>query len=505
MNQSAYLAFDLGAESGRAILGTIREGVLDLHEVHRFANTMVRLPDGYHWDTPALWANLMIGLRNAGTYCRENDLHLRSLGVDTWGVDFGLIGESGGLLGLPFAYRDERNQAAMEQVIEQLGAERIYGTTGIQFMPFNTLFQLAAFAKSEPGVLKLAKRLLFTPDLLHYFFTGEMVNEFSIASTSAMLDRRSGEWARDLLDELNIPTQMLGKIVPAGSVIGTLLPHVAEEAGVSAEIQVITPAGHDTGSAIAAVPVDTTLHGDGNERGGWCYISSGTWSLMGVELDEPILSEAARNASFTNEGGVDGTTRFLTNIMGLWLVQECRRAYEKQGETYDYAELTRLAEEAEPLVTLIDPDHGPFLHPGGMLEKIADFAEKSDQAVPESVGAYVRCCLESLALTYHHTLSHLENLLGRKISTIHIVGGGGQNRLLNQMTADATGRQVVVGPFEGTAAGNILVQAMGCGDVAGLTGIRRIITASFEPEVFEPHDSVSWIAAYQKWQKLRRK
>jgi rhamnulokinase len=487
----AYVAFDLGAESGRAMLGVLEDGKLSLHEMHRFANVIHHLPDGYHWNTVGLWANLKEGLAKSVAYCKDHGIELTSVGVDTWGVDFGLLGQSGSLLGVPFAYRDPRNEVAMEEVVDKIGSERLYGMTGIQFMPFNTLFQLAAWKKAEPNVLAAARTLLFTPDLLHYFFTGEAKIESSIASTSQMIDPRTGQWSNELLEKLGFPTDLLAKTVPPGTVIGTLRKEVAAETNAPVDLKVIAPASHDTASAVAAVPADASTN--------WMFLSSGTWSLMGLELVEPVLTEAARAQNFTNEGGVDGTIRFLKNISGLWLVQEVRRAYEKDGVTYDYDALTRMAGEAEPFRTLVDPDHGPFMQPGDMPGKIAAFAEKTGQPKPESPGQFVRCCLESLALTYRRTLEGMVEVTGKGIDVIHIVGGGGKNELLDQMTADATSRTVVVGPYEATAAGNLLVQAMGAGDLKDLNEIREVVKASFKPKTFSPGDSTDWDAAFERY------
>lgn len=496
MSRKAYLAFDLGAESGRAMLGMMRHGELHLEEMHRFANTMALLPDGYHWNTVGLWLNLVEGLRKSAAYASQHGLEIASLGVDTWGVDFGLLGESGQLLGMPFAYRDPRNEAAMKSVIDQLGAARLYGATGIQFMSFNSLFQLAAWKKAEPAVLDQAAHLLFMPDLLHYFFSGEMANESSIASTSAMIDPRPsrGGWCTELIESLGIPTRMLGRIVPAGSQIGTLRPEVAEVTGASPDIKVIAPASHDTASAVAAVPVTSDKP--------WVFLSSGTWSLMGVELAEPNTGDAALEAQFTNEGGVAGTIRFLKNIAGLWLVQEVRRAYAADGTEYDYAKLTQMAAEAEPFRTIIDPAHAPFALPGNMPTKLRDFAKATGQPEPDGAGQLVRCCLESLALTYRHTLNKLEQVLGQKYEVVHIVGGGAQNHVLNQMTADACGIPMIAGPYEATAIGNALVQAMGCGDVKDLAEIRRIVAASFDPITFTPADTAKWDQAYDRYLDL---
>ncbi len=495
MTRKAYLAFDLGAESGRAMLGVMDGGQLSLHEMHRFANTMALLPDGYHWNTVGLWQHLVEGLGKAVDHAKANDLEIASLGVDTWGVDFGLLGESGELLGIPFAYRDTRNKPAKDEALKQLGEARLYGETGIQFMALNTIFQLVAWRHSEPAVLDQAAHLLFTPDLLHYFFSGQKVNEYSIASTSAMINPKTGDWCAGLLGELGLPTKMLGRIVPAGTQVGALREAVRQETGAAAGVKVIAPASHDTASAVAAVPV-------AGDRP-WVYLSSGTWSLMGVELNEPNTSDAALKAQFTNEGGVNRTTRFLKNISGLWLVQEVRRAFAAEAREYDYAELTRLAGEAEAFRTLVDPDHEPFGSPGGMPDKLRDFARSTGQPEPQDAGQLVRCCLESLALTYRRTLNNLQKVLGRKSQVIHIVGGGARNELLNQMTADACGLPVVAGPFEATAIGNVLVQAMGGGDVKDLAEIRRVVTASYRPKTFEPTDTARWDEADQRYLKLR--
>ncbi|HEX7010464.1 MAG TPA: FGGY family carbohydrate kinase, partial [Phycisphaeraceae bacterium] len=351
MTAQGCVAFDLGAESGRAVLAAFDGSKITLQEVHRFANGPQRLPQGYHWNILELWANLQAGLRRAAAQARQEELELAHLGVDTWGVDYALVGRSGQILGLPWAYRDPRHAVGMQQALEQVGAKALYEATGVQFLPFNTLFQLLALRQAEPGLLDQARRLLFIPDLLHYFFTGQRVNEATIASTSQMIDPRSGAWHAKLLQDLGLPTHFLEEaIVPAGTRIGPLRPEVAQEAGVGA-MEVIAPGSHDTASAVAAVPVDASA----TPR--WAYLSSGTWSLMGVEREAPLLSDAAREANFTNERGVCGKIRFLKNIAGLWLVQEVRRDLAQQGQELDYPQLTRLAEQAPPFATLVNPDH----------------------------------------------------------------------------------------------------------------------------------------------------
>ena len=491
MNPRAYLAIDLGAESGRTIIGVLEGDRLALHEMHRFPHLPRKLPSGLHWDLTGLWGNILEGCRKALAWAADQGLSVASLGVDTWGVDWAVIGRSGELLMLPRCYRDASHLGAFDATMKKISKAQLWEATGIQFMWLNTLYQVVARNEAEPQVLRLADKFLFMPDLLHYFFTGRAVVESSIASTSQMTDPRTGNWAIGMLEKLGLPTQMLGDIVPPASDLGTLREEVAQEIGADSALRVVAPATHDTASAVAAVPADASTS--------WAFLSSGTWSLMGVELDKPCLSEAARDVPFTNEGGVAGTIRFLKNIAGLWLVQECRRDFEKQGQPYNYDQLTRMAEMAEPFRTLVDTDHAPFVSPGDMPAKIAAFAKSTGQPEPRDPGQFIRCCLESLALTYRRTLRRLEEVLGRRYEVLHIVGGGSRNALLNQMTADATGIHVVAGPDEATAAGNILVQAMGVGDVKDLAHIRSIVRNSFAPATYAPKQTQPWDVAYERF------
>lgn len=488
---SHYLAFDLGAESGRAVMGRLENARLTLTEHHRFAQPTSRINGHLHWNIMAQWEELKTGLRKAAASL-ESGQKIAALGVDTWGVDYGLIGEDGQLLGNPFMYRDSRTDQIMGQVFARVPRNRIFLTTGIQFMSLNTLFQLFAAGRTHPKLLHVAKTMLFMPDLFNYFFTGQQRCELSIASTSQMIDPRIGQWATELLQELALPIHLLPQIIPSATVVGPLLDDVAQECGTE-PIPVVAPGCHDTASAVAAVPAT------GKD---WCYISSGTWSLMGVEIDRPIINDLSARYNYTNEIGVGGKIRFLKNIMGLWLVQECRRAWMKEGREYSYAELTRLASEARPFNAWISPEHAPFGSPGQMLTKIADFCQQTHQPTPASVGEYVRTCLESLALTYRLTLDGLEEILGRKIEIIHIVGGGTQNELLNQMTASACGRVVLAGPVEATAIGNIMAQAMAVGQISSLADARSIIRDSFEVKRYEPRDADEWNAACERYRQL---
>jgi rhamnulokinase len=513
---TAAVAIDLGAESGRVIIGVLAAGRLRLEELHRFVHEPVWLPTGLHWDTTGIWREIVAGLRLAASWAEANQVELTSVGVDTWGVDWALVDAAGELVGLPHAYRDPRNTAAHDEVVARLGAERIYQTTGIQFMVLNTLYSLYAQKLSDPGMLAAAERLLFMPDLVHYWLSGQQAVEATIASTSQMVDCHTGDWAREMLDELGLPTRLLAPTVPPGSVIGALRSALAVETGLPESMRVVAPGSHDTASAVAAVPAvaegDSPLFsstaGEADAAQGekgtvpWCYLSSGTWSLLGAELPGPCVSAAAQEAMFTNELGVCGTTRFLKNIPGLWLVQECRRDLARQGQEFDYPELARLAGEARPFVTLVDPSHESFQTPGGMLQKMTALVRSTGQPVPDSPGGFVRCALESLALAYRDKLAMLESILGRTFEVIHVVGGGGKNTLLCQMTADATGRRVVVGPYEATAMGNALVQMMATRAVKDLAELRRIIARSTELVTYEPTDSAAWDRAYERFQGL---
>jgi rhamnulokinase len=475
-----FIAFDLGAESGRAILATLRKNKLRLEEKHRFANPTGRIKGHLHWNILSQWEELKKGLSLAAMGTKKID----GLGVDTWGVDFGLLDKSGSLLGLPYHYRDSRTDGIMDRAFKKVSRKQIYQTTGLQFLSFNTLFQLLATKRDQPAVLDAADKLLFMPDLFNYFFTGIAANEYSIASTSQMMDVKKRRWAGGMLKQFGLPRRLVQKIVPSGSVLGELSKEAITECGVG-KISVIAPACHDTASAVVAVPT---------EEENFCYISSGTWSLMGVELAAPILSESALALDYTNEGGAGDTIRFLKNIMGLWLVQECRRQFQADGHNYSYAELTALAGKAVPLRSIVDPDDATFLSPGRMADKIQNFCRRTHQPIPSTPGELVRCALESLAIAYRDTLAGLEKILGRTISVIHIVGGGTQNQLLNQFAADACNRPVIAGPIEATAIGNALAQAVAVGAISSWAEARRIVRKSFPVKHYLPCDSEKWAA-----------
>lgn len=492
-----YAAIDLGAESGRVLVGLFDGKTLKLEEAHRFPNVPVRIASGagstLHWDVLRLWNDIQDGLAKA----RQTHGELTGIGVDTWGVDFGLLDADGHLLGNPVHYRDSRNDGMMERAFETVPRAEIFRRTGLQFMPFNSLFQLLALKTAESKQLQIAKLLLFMPDLLNHWLTGARTAEYTIASTSQMLDAKKRTWDEGLLRKLGIEPQLLPDLVSPGTVIGSLRDEVAARTGLDKGTRVIAPGCHDTASAVAAVPFE-------GESG--AYLSSGTWSLMGLELDEPLINDRVAELNFTNEGGVGGKIRFLKNIAGLWLVQECRRAWLREGSEYSYAELTEKAAAADGFGAVLEPDDGAFAAPASMPAAITEYCAKHGQKAPTDEGAFVRSCLESLALKYRWTVEKLEELRGEKIEVLHIVGGGTQNKLLSQLTADAIGRPVVAGPVEATATGNILTQAMARGELNGLEEIRAVVRNSFAVERFEPNTSAAgqWDDSYQKFLDLPR-
>lgn len=484
------LAFDLGAESGRGVLGLFNGSELSLQVVHRFANTPVRLLDALHWDVLHLYQEMLNTLR----LCAADFGGLDSLGVDTWGVDFGLLGKDGSLLGNPRHYRDPHTEEVMEEAFNRVPKADLYRRTGLQFMRFNSLFQLIALQRDRSPLLDAARSMLFIPDLFHYFFTGMKVNEFTDASTSQLINPTTGKWDFELMQAFNLPTALLGSLVQPGTVLGPLRAQVASDTGLT-PMPIIAPASHDTAAAVAGVPAS-------GEPGTWAYLSSGTWSLLGVELTAPLLTDAALRYNFTNEGGVGGSIRLLKNIMGLWLVQECRRAWERAGEAHSYEDLTRLAAAAPAFVSLVDPDDAGFMLPTSMPAALAEFCRRSGQPAPADVGATVRCALESLAMKYRWVLEGLEELTGRKLEVLHIVGGGCNNALLCQFTADACGRPVLAGPVEATAIGNVLTQALGLGLIGSLADGRAIVRRSFAVQEYLPHNADAWQEPYARFVKL---
>lgn len=478
-----FLAFDLGAESGRAIAGRLRGGVLDIREIHRFANEPVRLNGSLQWDVLRLWLEMRRSLDSlAGT-------PLESIGVDTWGCDYALVGEQGHLLENPFHYRDRRTDGMMDAVHQRVTADEIYAITGIQFLPFNTLYQLYAACRATPKLIDAASTLLTIPDLFNYWLTGRLAAEYTNATTTQFVDGRTRSWAEGLLSRLGVPTRLLPPLIEAGSELGQL---GGEVCGPLAGTPVVAPACHDTGSAVASI--------DGGPRR--AFLSSGTWSLLGTEVAAPIITPKSRELNFTNEGGVFGTTRLLKNIAGMWLLQACRRTWASQGKQFEYDELLAAAgDQRHAFKVLFDPDHAGFLHPPDMVSAIAEYCRETGQAAPDGPPGFTRAILESLAFKYRFVVEALGDLTGEPIGEIQIVGGGSRNSLLNQFTADATGCSVVAGPVEATALGNIALQMVGTGAVASLAEARRIIERSFPVERFEPGDQDRWNSHYRRFQE----
>ncbi|MEX0676677.1 MAG: rhamnulokinase family protein [Pirellulales bacterium] len=487
----AYLAIDIGASSGRHVAGLFDGARLQLAEVYRFENGPVAAAGHLYWDLLGQWQNVCHGLRAAAA---AELGEIASLGVDTWGVDFALLGQGDELLANPAHYRDPRTDGLLERAFAVVPREKIFAQTGLQFMPFNTLYQLWAMRLAGSPLLDAAERLLMMPDAFHWLLTGEKSNEFTNATTTQFFNPQEGRWAVELLESFDIPARIVGGITPPGTKLGPLRAQVAAETGL-AGVNVVLPGTHDTASAVAAVPAA----GAPVQKPDWCYISSGTWSLMGVEVPRAVINDKCLELNFTNEGGIGGTTRLLKNIAGLWLVQECRQVWNNSGRNYSWDDLNRLAAKAPPLASIIDPDDRSFLAPADMPEAIRAYCRRTGQTVPGDEGSIMRCALESLALRYRLVFGWLEELTGSRISTIHIVGGGTRNRQLCQATADACGRVVLAGPAEATAIGNVLVQAIAAGDLASIAEARELVRTSFPPVRYEPQAGAAWDDAYQRF------
>lgn len=484
------LAIDLGAESGRAVVGRFDGDRLRVEEAHRFANVPVRLGGTLYWDFLRIFGDVVTGMGRAVAAGS-----LASVGVDTWGVDFGLLDRSGRLLANPVHYRDGRTQGMIQRATQCVPREAIYAATGIQFMEINTLYQLLSMVEAADPNLESAERLLLVPDLINHFLCGSLVSEYTNATTTQCYHARGGGWASDLLTPLGIPERLFPEVVPPGTLLGELVPAVAEAVG-QAGLRVVAPGTHDTASAVAAVPLPPT--------GTTVFLSSGTWSLLGIEVDRPVISEAALAANLTNEGGVAGTIRLLKNVMGLWLVQEARRALgdRRREAPPSYEELTGLAEQAQPFTAFIDPDDQRFLRPGptGLSAAVEAVCRETQQPPPADPGTLVRVLLESLALKYAWVTRQLEAVTGRSVAAIHVVGGGAHNSLLCRLTAAAAGRPVLAGPSEATAIGNLVVQAIALGELGSLAEARELVARSFPVRQYEPEGD--WREARARFERL---
>jgi len=510
-----YIAVDLGAESGRVMLGSVRHGLvarentakmavprLILEEIHRFDNGPVEenpaenkkespfSPDrssaGLRWDFNKLLGKVKTGIAKAVKAARTQAW---GIGIDSWGVDFGLIDGDGKLVENPYHYRDSRTNGMMEKAFELMEKRKIYENTGLQFMQFNSVYQLLAMRLAGSAALAKAKNLIFMADLLSYYLCGKVFAEYTLASTSQFMDMKTGQWSREVLKKLSLPINIMPKIVQPGTVVGQLSAKTGIELGCG-PIPVIAIGSHDTASAVAAVPAD--------ENTGWAYLSSGTWSLMGVETPKAIITDKTFEYEFTNEGGVENTIRLLKNIMGLWLIQESKRQWQREGTDLSYPELTKMAEKAEPFASHIEVDNSAFLAPGDMPKRINEYLTNTGQKATDDKGQLIRIMLESLALRYRQVLEALEDVTGKSIEVLHIVGGGIQNELLCQFTANATGKKVITGPIEATASGNILMQAKATGQIKSLTEARKIVRNSFELKEYQPQDTALWQEQYKK-------
>ncbi|OHB85162.1 MAG: carbohydrate kinase [Planctomycetes bacterium RBG_16_64_12] len=491
MAEKAYLAIDMGASSGRHVAGHFDGERLRLEEVYRFDNGPVDVAGSLYWDLLAQWSHVIAGLRAVGSRFPDG---IASVGVDTWGVDFGLLGRGDVLLGNPSHYRDARTNGMLEQACSIVPRAEIFEHSGLQFMQFNTLYQVLAMKLARSPLLEMAETLLMIPDLFHWLLTGQKSNEFTDATTTQFYNPVKGDWATELLEKFDLPTGILGPIAQPGTNLGPLRKSLAAETGLSTA-EVVLPGTHDTASAVMAVPAASQP----GARPDWCYISLGTWALMGVESPEPVVNDKVLKLNFTNEGGVGGTIRLLKNITGMWLGQQCRRVWNQAGRNWDWEDLKRLSAAAKPLVTFINPDAHDFLAPTDMPEAIRQFARNTGQPVPDDEGAVLRSALESIAMKFRHVLGMCEELCGGRIETIHIVGGGIQNRQLCQAAADACARRALAGPIEATATGNLMMQAVAAGDVGSIAQAREVIRNSFSVEEYEPRNTAAWDEAYGRF------
>jgi len=484
-----YVALDLGAESGRVMLGTLAEGKLQMEEVHRFPTGGTTIGGSLRWDIVHLFDEIKTGLRKIAA----REIEPASLSTDSWGVDYVYLGAGEPLLTLPLHYRDTRTEGGPEAAFKRVPAETIFDETGIQFMSINTLYQLLDDQARRPGVMALASQFLCIGDYINYLLSGRAVAEVSLASTTQIYNPRERAWSRKLIAQFGLPEKIFPPIVPSGTALGPLVSALAHDLQWPRS-QVVATCSHDTGTAVAAVPA---------EGEDWAYLSSGTWSLLGIESPTPVITEKSRAYNFTNEAGLGGTTRLLKNIVGLWIVQECRRAWLKEGHDYSYDDLARLASEAEPLRSLIHPADDRFYKPDQMPKKIADYCAESGQPVPTTPGAIIRCVYESLALLYRGTLQQLQEISGRKTTQLYIVGGGSKSDLLNQLAANATQVPVLAGPVEATAIGNILIQALALGHLKSHGELRQVVRNSFPAKIYHPQHQATWEQAWQKFKELK--
>ncbi|GAB5407114.1 MAG: rhamnulokinase family protein [Aureliella sp.] len=490
-----HLAVDLGASGGRVLAGSITDDGVKLDAVHRFANGGYHVGDRLCWNIVGQWAEVQTGLATAAQ--RFGDA-IRSVGADTWGVDYVLLDRQNDLVGTCVHYRDARTRGLVEKSASLISRDDMFAATGLQFMEINTAYQLLAMREERSPLLDVAERFLMVPDFMHWQMSGEQVNEFTNASTTQLLDAQTGDWSKPVLEALDIPPHLFTTPVQPGQSLGNVRQAVRDATQLHSDVQVIVPATHDTGSAVLAVPADSFAQ----EKPDWCYISCGTWSLMGVEISAPVLTPECQMFNFTNEGGVRGSIRLLKNISGLWIVQQCREQWKREGHDWSWDRMVQMAEAAEPMMSIIDPDDPSFVAPSSMPEAVRDYCKRTGQVVPADEGAVIRCALESLALRYRMVLGYLEQLVGSRFNTIHMVGGGVQNRMLCQFAADACQRRVVAGPIEATAMGNVLMQAIGTGAIDSIDQARELVGKASDIFHYEPRPVGRWDEGFAKLQQL---
>jgi rhamnulokinase len=488
LGQHHYVACDLGAESCRLILGTLAEDRLTIEEVHRFPNRPIKILGTLRWNLPQIFDELVNGLRKVAA----RGLFVDSVSVDSWGVDYVYIRDQEPMLTLPYHYRDPRTDGTIARAFAAVPSETIYSETGIQFIQINTLYQMLDDLENRPTILEISDQFLNIADYFNYIFSGLRCAEESLASTTQLFNPHERKWSRQLIERFALPARIFPKLVKSGTKLGPLLAEIADEVGLH-DTQVVAGCSHDTGAAVAAVPA---------EGQDWCYISSGTWSAMGIEAKKPIINDASRTMGFANEMGYGGTTRFLKDIVGLWVVQECRREWAREGYQYSYEDLAKMAEEALPLRSMIDPVDPRFVKPCLMPQKIINYCRETKQTFPTTHGEIIRCVLDSLALRYRQVLQEITSITGHEFKSVHIVGGGSRNQLLNQLTANATQVEVLAGPSEATAVGNILVQAIAMGHLRSLEDLRHVVRSSFPVASYRPQDKDAWLKAYERFQEL---
>jgi rhamnulokinase len=490
-----FIAFDIGASSGRTIVGTLENKILKLDEVYRFQNRGIQIDNSLCWDISKIYRNILKGLQ---IYVENFGPNVDGIGIDTWGVDFVLLDKNDEMVGNAYHYRDLRTQGVLEEIFKIITKEKIFSETGIQFMDLNSLVQLYSMVLNEPQKLSIAHTFLMVPDYLNFLLSGKKSTEYSIATTSQIYNPIQDEWAYYLIEKLGFKSKWFQIILPTGSILGSIKNNIAKEVGFDKNIKVIAPACHDTGSAVAAVPADMEKYSSGE----WAYLSSGTWSILGVELNKPLINNKVLKYNFTNEGGLNNSIRFLKNVTGMWIIQECKRIWENEGKELIWEDIVSEAKKAPQFQYLIDPNNPIFLNPKDMIIAIQKFCEDHNQKKPESIAEISRAIFESLAFKYKEVMENLEELIGKKIKILHIIGGGSSNQLLNQFTANALGIPIKVGPVEATAMGNILIQAYALGEINNINELRTIVQNSVDIKTLSPHDSNEWETNYKRYKKL---